>query len=310
MVEILAQDSFQDHLLTLAETNPEQFQHAFRCNRGNYPEEVTRACLLHLAKHGLDQAGKYMIIWLCSSADYFPILLDRQQFSLEAAKRVLDILFQEDQGCVSKLVSLADKPSTASICRLINRALELIDVFTNKDVLIPWLRKLTNSPDTRLRSKAIQKLCELRPNKQFLERQLKSSDERVRAAVLEASWRHHSLETMEFFREALADSNHRVVVNALVGLYLMGDPTAFDHLSRLAEDPSPMVRRAVIWAFGHIKDRRAITHLEKLRDTDKSSAVRNKAAQKLALFSRARPEPAGTPVAEGRETTEEAVLSD
>ncbi len=308
MAETLVQSSIQDQILALAAKDPEQFQNMFRIHRGTYPEKITRACLLHLAEHGLDQAGKQMIGWLCSSADYFPALLDRQIFPQEAAKRVLAILSQADQQCVPKLVNLADQSDKLPVRRLISRALELVDVFTNKDTLIPWLRKLTNSPDARIQSKAIKMLCELRPNRQLIERQLNSSDERVRASVIEASWHQRGLEAEVRFRRALEDSNHRVVANALVGLYLMGDATAFDHMAKLTEDPSPMVRRSIIWALGYIGDRRGVALLEKLSSTDESPAVRNKAAQALASFPPEGSEFAGKPGAEMSDATERAAL--
>ena len=284
MLETVTQTSIQDQILALALSSPERFPAFFRKYRDLYPEEVTHACLLHLSEHGSDKTGRQMMVWLCLSADYLPALLDPKLLSLEAARRAAAILCQADQQYLARLVNLGEQPDSLSVHRLLNRALELVDVVTNKDSLIPWLRQLTNSPDVRIRSKAVKALCELRPNPQLVERQLSSPDERIRANALEAIWRQQTPEAEELLRHAAHDPNHRVVANALVGLYLIGDKTAFDRIVSLAQHPSPMFRRAMIWALGYIRDERGIAILQSLSNKDQLPAVRNKALKTLALF--------------------------
>ncbi len=108
------------------------------------------------------------------------------------------------------------------------RALALLDGLKDYSVLFPWLRGLTACADERIRSQAVKAFCKLRSNTAVILRQLKAEDGRVRANAIEALWMIQTPEAADIFREALGDRHHRVVVNALIGLYRQNDPSAFE----------------------------------------------------------------------------------
>jgi HEAT repeat protein len=110
---------------------------------------------------------------------------------------------------------------------------------------------------------------------------MRSEDSRVRANAIEAVWFHQTPESAAIFRNALSDPCHRVVVNALVGLYYQNDETALETLISLTRHPAESFRAAAVWAFGHIYDDRAIKPLMSLVDDD-SEVIREKAARVLA----------------------------
>ena len=100
--------------------------------------------------------------------------------------------------------------------------------------MLPWLRQLSNHDDQRIRSLSVKQLCQLRPNKALIERQMRSSDPRVRANAIEALWHSKTSDAKELFTTAAADPHHRVVANALVGLHFQGDNSAFTRMTELS----------------------------------------------------------------------------
>ena len=52
---------------------------------------------------------------------------------------------------------------------------------------------------------------------------MQSLDPRVRAGAIEALWHHPNDDTRSMLEAALADPHHRVMGNALVGLYGLGE---------------------------------------------------------------------------------------
>ena len=85
-------------------------------------------------------------------------------------------------------------------------------------------------------------LCRMRPNRPLIDRQLESPDARVRANAIEALWHTPPGNTTRVFRDALGDDHHRVVVNALLGLYYHCDDSFYEHVAALASHPEPRFR--------------------------------------------------------------------
>lgn len=225
-----------------------------------------------------------MLPWLIADGRYLSLLLDPDFLSLEEAHRVSQIMREADSGFFLKFEGLADATSTEQDLRRLERALNLFGGAGTSNVLFPWLRRLTNHSDQRIRSKAVKACCALRPNPALVEKQLKSDDVRVRANAIEALWGMAGTEVIPIIREALNDPNHRVVVNALVGLHVHQPEEAMERLLRLCNHPAPLFRAAAAWGLGRIADRRAVPTLEKLTK-DPENIVRERAAKVLEAFS-------------------------
>ncbi len=259
----------------MREVSPEQLDKA--C------EQVARVCIREMAAQNGASAAHQMLSWLIADGRYLGILLDPDFLSLDEARHVAVAMRDADPDFFLNLQRLGEETNAERDLRRLERALRLFDELGNSSVLLPWLRTLTNHPDERIRSKAVKSFCELRPNPALVERQLKSSDARVRANAIEALWGVPSFEAAAIFREALGDSSHRVVVNALIGLYATNADEVLEKLSALCKHSGPMFRAAAAWGLGHIADRRAIPTLTSLAE-DPSPIVRTRAARVLAGF--------------------------
>jgi HEAT repeat protein len=178
-------------------------------------------------------------------------------------------------------------------------------------ILIPWLRNLSAHSDKRVRSRAAKLLCQLRPSNGQIKRNLESRDDRVRASAIEGLWNprmtRKDQEVRSFLQNAVNDTNHRVVANALVGLYLMGDRDALKKMIDLCHTKNHLFRAAMAWAMGIVEDLRAVPALQCLI-LDSSFTVRNRATQSLLAMGRAPvdEEEFIMPMAKNRPSTEPA----
>jgi hypothetical protein len=156
------------------------------------------------------------------------------------------------------------------------RMLDVIEKIGYYNEMLPWLYALSEMADERLRSKAVKVLCRAVPKKPLIDRLLSAEDYRVRANAVEALWFHQTPDASAIFRSALSDPNHRVVVNALVGLYHQGDPIAMERLIGVSTHSSQLFRSAALWSFLNLKDERAVDAVKSLVK-DPSNTVREKA---------------------------------
>ncbi len=128
-------------------------------------------------------------------------------------------------------------------------------------------------------------LCRLHVNPLLIEKQLDSTDPRVRANAIEALWGTLSWNSKRLLKKATDDPHHRVCVNALLGLYLAGIADTADRMIALARNPSSMHRAAVAWGMGYTRDDMFRTHLDEL-SRDPAENVRTAAASALEKFAR------------------------
>lgn len=270
--EVTVQDALRD----MAGADPEKFAAFFKKVRKTFPMEVTLACLCYIAQKGLDTVGQKMAFWLVAETKYLKVLLDPSALPLETASKAAAALIKADPQFLSKFLKEVE-PLTLS--PQILRALSLAPA-TADSALMPWLKKTTQHADDRIRSRAVKLLCEIRPNKGQLERQMLDENPRVRANAIEALWNLKTAEVTEIFKAALNDSNHRVVGNALIGLHLQGSPEAFKKIGELCQSPNVAVRRAMAWCLGYISDERGIALLQTLSQ-DAAPVVRNRAMRSL-----------------------------
>ncbi len=282
--DLRMETSLEDHLLWLASNNLARFLPFFKRIRDSHVSEATRACVRHLAEHGLDAPGRSMRIWLLANSSYLDLLLDPGFVGEKEAVQVASIM--RDASChfsrdlqlhITRCESECDRDR-------FDRAIRLADAFIDFATLIPWLRNLTQHSDQLIRSKAAKVLCTMRPNPRMIERQMKSTDPRVRANAVEALWSSRDSEAIELLKTALNDDSHRVVVNALVGLHNLKVSGAYEKLLALTQDSSEAMCCAAVWGLGFIGDSRAIPTLTNLLQSS-SSLVSQKARSILDKLS-------------------------
>ncbi len=275
--ETVARELVEDVLAELAVTDQTRFAVFFRCLRDRFPKEVRRMCMRYLAgETARDPVFLQTLAWL-KMTSYFKLLLDPEFLAIDGARKVAELLRTEDphfflnfSRLTANLESSENNPSLA-------RALALVEGLSDYNVLFPWLRGLTSYPDERIRSQAVKAFCRLKSNTAIVTRQLKSADARVRANAIEALWNIQNAEIEAIFRGALLDEHHRVVINALVGLYYQGDTGALPKLLEYTNHSNEMYRLAVIWALGYLAQPEAIPVLRSVSESDISESVRDKA---------------------------------
>ena len=287
----VSNEPLEETLLHLAKTDPSKFRILCRRIREASPErldraceQIARTCIREIGTQGKDSDARLMLSWLIADGRYLNMLLDPDFLTLEEAHRVSQVMREADSGFFLKFEGLTSTTSTEQELRRLERALHLFGEAGTSNVLFPWLRRLTNHPDQRIRSKAVKSFCALRPNPAVVEKQLKSSDARVRANAIEALWGMPALEVIPIFRDALNDPSHRVVVNALVGLHFHRPEEALERLMKLCSHSVPLFRAAAAWGLGRIADQRAIPALKILIE-DGSAVVRERASKVLETFS-------------------------
>lgn len=240
---------------------------------------VIRACLQYVGGPEKAAGERPAADWLAKSGAYLTVLLDSDALPLADAQRAALVCRRHDPRFLSRLQQLLTEKQAP--VPLILHALAVVRSFEQPGMLLPLLRTLSHHESEHVRSSAAKALCKLRPNRTLVERQLHSPDARTRANAIEGLWGVKTKEAAEVFRAAAADAHHRVAVNALVGLYYLGDETVLERLIEFSQHPSALYRMAAVWAFGRLGDQRAIPALE-ARSEDPRTIVRRKAAQVLA----------------------------
>ena len=249
-----------------------------------FPDEVAEACLLFIASQGLNPAGRSMALWLVVDGHYMTLLVASEALPLDVAGKALAALKTIDGEFLVRFLKVAEQVSNPPA---ILRALNLVQAVGDYSGLIPWLRKLCVHGDDHVRSRAVKLLCELRPNKMMIERQMASDDPRVRANAIEALWYSRTPEATTLFKSAISDANHRVVGNAFIGLHLQGDPFPLARMIELSKSPDPPFRAAMAWCFGFIRDQTTIPVLLDLAQ-DPVLTVRQPALRSLLDLQSAR----------------------
>jgi HEAT repeat protein len=284
------QQTIHQKLDSLAAPDLTEFRQFFKRLHKLFPQQAAEACLLYISAHGHDAAARSMAYWLVGNATYISVLLDVESLPQEAAAKAVAVVKDLDPEFFLRFAK-----ATANLASppVILRALSLLPSLGDYSILIPWLRTLGQNGDVRVRSRATKLLCELRPNKGLIERQMQSTDARVRAGALEAGWQAKNDETRAILRAALTDPHHRVVGNALVGLYRMGETDVLNDMIELCAHKDHLFRAAMAWAMGFVKDPRAIPTLQELAQ-DPSHMVRKRALASLLAIESLKPVENGT----------------
>jgi len=153
---------------------------------------------------------------------------------------------------------LADASSASGACAagMAGRLLEILDEIADGKRILPSLMRILRSDNPYLRSKAVLMIGRSGQSVAWIEKRLQEADTRVRANAIEAMWGMDTAEVRQLLKWAIRDSNNRVVGNALVGLYRLGEISPLAELVKRATVDSPAMRRTAAWAMGEIGDPR------------------------------------------------------
>jgi hypothetical protein len=211
------------------------------------------------------------------------LLLALANPAIGSAREIGDIarpLFKSDVMLGSRLIRrLIDGIPSCSFTfsdAMVERGLDILYAVDALDRLSIYLVQMLQHSNRRIRSKAALLLAPSSRNTTLLlDRYNRAPDARVRANLIEGLWSVEATGKSELLWKATKDTNHRVVANALLGLYRLGDPEAVTRLTMLAGDPKPERRGAAAWAMGRTADPRFAEILQKLFRADQGSPRRN-----------------------------------
>jgi len=162
------------------------------------------------------------------------------------------------------------------------RAIDILDRVSDGLRLLPFMRQLLEDPDPRIQSKAAIFIGRRTQNPDWAQQQLRGENPRVRANVIEVLDESVSPAAKQMVRNAVADSNNRVMGNALLGLYRMGDTASLPLIFQMAKRPEFEFRSTAAWVMGSTGDARFAMALAGLLK-DSESRVRENAFRGLKL---------------------------
>lgn len=163
--------------------------------------------------------------------------------------------------------------------------------------MIPVLRQLSRHPNPHVCSKASLLLGRLHQNQNWVsywvQGVLQDPDPRVRANAVESLWKVDSPKAREILLTALKDSHCRVVANALIGLYHLGDRGAAIQMRAMIRHSSAAFRAAAAFGIGETLDPQFLPALSSSMQDDDPGVRRNvfKAMMRIQKKSRSQSSP-------------------
>jgi HEAT repeat protein len=215
------------------------------------------------------------------------LLMNQQALSLEAAvtlaRKVAGFDPRLDVRLVRKVIANGEHGVGSITDTVALRMLQLVDAISDCTLLGSCLIQFLRHPSEKVRSKAALMLGRSNWNPDRVEALLSSDDARLRANAIESLWGHRQADVRKILWQATEDPSGRVVVNALLGLYLAGDREATARLAQLADAFDSGLRASAAWAMGESGDPFFAEALDKLtEDSDaRVSAMAVKSRMRL-----------------------------
>lgn len=273
--------------LTRYSANPSGAAQNIRKLAAKAPERVVEAVLaLHEAGRW-GEAAPFLARLLSSDVTIAAKLCDPAA-SLEGSVRVAKTLTQHEPCFDAHFAkSLLEGDQMAEGAR--QRGLAVLERLGSGGRLIPILMQFLRDPESRIRSKAALIFGQIMPTQSMMDRLMADPDARVRANFVEGLWKRTADDCRPLFVQALEDSDHRVVGNALVGLHHIGGAReVISHLGGMVRRPEAPFRAAAAWFMGQSGERRFVGVLHHLaRDPD--PMVRRSAGRALEKVEPAAP---------------------
>ena len=225
-----------------------------------FEPEVFYLTAMGILKNDMDsRASQYLVALLVHDNLLFRALcdpaLDRER-ATELARQAYRGDPKVDINLARELADAGGATDSEVASGMAERLLEIIDGISDGKRILPSLMRMLRSDNPYLRSKAVLMIGRSGKSLKWIERRLQETDTRVRANAIEAMWGIDSEPARELLQWAIRDSNNRVVGNALVGLYRLGEISPLGELIKMAVHDSPAFRRTAAWAMGATGDPR------------------------------------------------------
>ena len=134
------------------------------------------------------------------------------------------------------------------------RLMEILAEIADAARVLPHLMRLLRHPNPYLRSKVVKMIGRGSRSVKWVKGKLNESDPRVRANAVEALWGVDSPEARSLLHFASNDANNRVLGNALLGLYYLGDCSVLEEVVKMSAHESKLFRATAAWVMGETGD--------------------------------------------------------
>ena len=164
--------------------------------------------------------------------------------------------------------------------------LDILDLISQGDRLVPGVLKILKHHNPKVRSKAALFIGSRTQNLAWAASRTQEYDARVRANILESLFGINSDFVHQIFRNNIGDENNRVAGNAVLGLYLVGDCSSIPLIFDLMRHPDARFRNTCAWIMGRTGDPRFSQSIsEMINDCDE--VVRAQAFKGLSEIRKA-----------------------
>ena len=225
-----------------------------------YQPEAFYLTTIEILKRDIDsRAAQYLVTLLVSHNLLFQALcdpaLDRTR-TVELARQAFRVDPMVDIRVARHLADSCSDGPGAFRTGMAERLMEILDEISDGQRILPSLMRMLRTDNPYLRSKAVLMIGRSGRSLNWIKKRLQESDTRVRANAIEAMWGMDTAEARELLEWASRDSNNRVVGNALVGLYRLGENSPLPELVEMAGHDSAASRYTAAWVMGETGDPR------------------------------------------------------
>ena len=290
-------NSYMDRAVEEFDVNPLATQ-LIRRFANQTPDLFSAAAIRHLATTRQSNAHRFLSVLILRHQqellDYLTNPLESRQKAVHLFQRVAVIDPAFDVKLARKLPDRVGTNHHFAISgQRAARAIEVLDETSRGRRLIPILGHLVESDEPRTREKATLFIGRRVQSPAWAEKQLKRTDERVRANAVESLWGLDTTPAKELLTNCAGDKANRVAGNALIGLHIAGDSGIADEVRRMSREPKACFRSTAAWMMGKIRDGEFVPRLTELV-RDEEPVVRGAALRSLIDLRRL---VAGTPAA-------------
>jgi hypothetical protein len=260
--------------------------------------ELFYATSIEILKSAGDSRGaQYLVALLVSNGMLLralcnPDLSREEALSLGRSARRVDPMVD-----VALARSLADSSVEGGAVHVADPA-KLMDVLceiAEPGRIMPSLMRMMRHPNPYLRSKAVKMIGRGSMSAKWVMGRLNEPDPRIRANAIESMWGVDTPEARSLLSFATNDGNNRVVGNALLGLYYLGDASVLADVIKLTAHESAAFRASSAWVMGETGDPRFTESLRRLI-SERDATVRKRAFAALGQLKAANTQPpAGEP---------------
>ena len=242
------------------------------------PEVFYRTTIEILKRASGSRAAQHLVALLISGDLLFRALCDPALDGERAGELAREARLGDPAVDIRLAQQLADSNSSVGALApgMAERLLEIIGRISDGNRLLPSLMRILRHDNPYLRSKAVLMIGRSGRSLSWIQKRLQESDTRVRANAIEAIWGVDTDPARELLEWATRDGNNRVIGNALVGLYRMGESASLARLAKMASHDAPGFRRTAAWAMGETGDPRFSEVLGRMI-ADDNGAVRKSA---------------------------------